>query len=124
MSRCPLFKGTENEEELIQLFLSVQGIEFCTENNFPDLDTLRRFKNTERYGIYIDTDITLSDISKVVLIGNTNAILNYSDPKKNHEVILMHGAKATIKASGYAVVFVTNSGGTVDIEKSDFAKVL
>lgn len=124
MSRCPLFKGTESEQELIQLFLSIQGIEFCTEHNFPDLGTLRKFSDTEKYGIYIDKRVTLSNVSKVVLIGNTNATLTYDDPDKKHEVILMHGAKATIKASGYTVVFVTNSGGTVKKTVADFAKIL
>lgn len=124
MSQCELFKGTENQDELIRLFLSIQGIEFCTENNFPDLETFRMFKDTERYNIYIDKDVTLSNVAKVVLIGNTNAVLNYDDPDKRHEVILMHGAKATIKTSGYAVVFVTNGGGTVNKEESEFAKIL
>lgn len=124
ISRCPLFKGTENEHELIQLFLSTQGIEFCTDNNFPDLDTLKTFKTADKYNIYIDKNVELSNAQKVVLIGNTKAILTYNDPNKRHEVILMHGAKATIKASGYAVVFVTNSGGEVKKESSDFAKIL
>ena len=121
---CPLFKGTEDTDKLIRLFLTKQGIEFCTDNNFPSLEVLRTFDDTEKYGIYIDREITLSNLSKVVLIGNTNAVLNYDDPDKKHEVILMHGAKATIKASGYAVVFVTNAGGIVEKETRDFAKIL
>lgn len=124
MSRCPLFKGTEDEKELIELFLSVQGLEFCTENKFPDLATLRKFSNTEKYGIYIDKKVNLSNLSKIVLIGDTDAVLNYDDPNKRHEVILMHGAKAKIIASGYAVVFVTNSGGHVEKIMSDNAKIL
>lgn len=121
---CPLFKGTENEDRLIRLFLTAQGTEFCIDNNFPDLDTLRTFKTAEQYNIYIDKKVELNNIRKVVLIGSTNATLCYDDPDKRHEVILMHGAKAKIKASGYAVVFVTNSGGIVEKIISDKALIL
>lgn len=121
---CSMFKGTEDEDQLMRLFLTKQGIEFCINNNFPDLKTFRLFKEAEKHNIYIDKNVELKNQSKVVLIGNTNGILSYDDPDKVHEVILMHGAKATIKASGYAVVFVTNSGCTVDKEIKDFAKIL
>ncbi len=121
---CPLFKGTESEDGLIRLFLMKQGIEFCIDNSFPDLDTFRTFKTAENYNIYIDKKIELNNSRKVVLIGNTKATLVYDDPDKRHEVILMHGAKATIKASGYAVVFVTNGGGSVKKVISDKALIL
>ncbi|MEG1539899.1 MAG: hypothetical protein RR383_08155 [Muribaculaceae bacterium] len=106
---CELFKGTENEEELIRLFLSPQGQEFCVKNNFPDVTTFKdTFPHATEYGIHIDKgNIQLTDCAMTVLIGNTHAELTYSDSSKRHEVILMHGASATIHAEDWAVVFVT-----------------
>lgn len=110
---CELFTGTENEEELTRLFLSPQGQEFCMENNFPDVQTLKDiFPNAADNGIYIDAgDIELDNKAIVALIGDTHAVLHYSDPSKRHEVILMHGARADISAEGYAVVFVSAGEG-------------
>ena len=123
---CSLFKGTENIDELIHLFGTPQGIEFCGRFNFPNLTTFRTFRGIQasRLGLYIDTCISLQNASKVILIGGTVAELTYTDPNKRHQVVLMHGAKATIRASGYAVVFVINNGGEVESHTSDNAKIL
>ena len=123
---CSLFKGSENIDELIRLFGTPQGIEFCGKFNFPDMPTLRTFRGVQasRLGLYIDTNISRENLSKVILVGSTVAELTYTDPSKRHQVILMHGAKAIIKASGSAVVFVVNNGGAVEVDTSDNAKVL
>ena len=123
---CPMFKGSESVDELIHLFTTPQGIEFCGKFNFPDISTLRSFRGVQasRLGLFIDTIISRQNLSKVILVGNTVATLTYTDSSKGHQVILMHGAKAIIKASGYAVVFVTNNGGTVEAHISDNAKIL
>ena len=61
----------------------------------------------------------------MVLVGECHAELEYNDPDKRHQVVLMHGASAHIKASNWAVVFVNNTGGgIVEIEAEDNAKVL
>lgn len=123
---CSNFKGTENDEELIRLFVTKQGIEFCVKYNYPDLSTLRTFRGLQsaRHGVFIDANIIRHNLPLVVLVGDTVAELVYTDPHKRHEVIIMHGAKAIIKASGYAVVFITNSGGEVEKYTFDNAKIL
>lgn len=127
---CPLFKplftGNESEDELFDLFLSPQGIEYCAEHNFPDIATFRAFRGlaTSRKGIYIDTNMRLANPKKIVLVGNTYAELEYDDLESGHEVVLMYGAKAKVKASGNAVVFITNCGGEVETEVCDNARVL
>ena len=123
---CSSFKGTETTDELIQLFTTPQGIEFCGKYNFPDLLTLRTFRGLQasRHGVFIDVDISRENLPKVILIGSTVAKLTYTDPNKRHEVIVMYGAKAIIKASGYAVVCVMNYGGEVETHLSDNAKAL
>jgi hypothetical protein len=123
---CALMKGTENTNELISLFFTPQGIEFCTEYNTPSLEAFRRFKGLEatRGGFYIDTPVKARNIPRVALIGNeTVAELEYTETK-GYTVVLMHGAKAKITASEYAVVFLTNAGGEVEIIKKDKAIVL
>lgn len=124
---CELFKGSENEEELIRLFLSPQGQEFCVNNNFPDVATFKEtFPHAVEHGIYIDKgNIQLTDCAMTVLIGNTHAELAYSDGSKRHEVILMHGASVSINAKDWAVVFVTvGVGCKVTKTVSDNALIL
>lgn len=106
LADCTMFKGTENLEQLIKLMFTPQGIEFLTHCNFPDLSTFRKFKkyHPERYGVYIDCgEISLSEARRVFLVGNSSATLNYRETAGNR-VYLMHGARASIIASGYAVV--------------------
>ena len=121
---CELFHGNEIEDELLKLFLTTQGIEFCTNYNFPAMDDILKFDRLkcEANNIYINSKVSLSNEKRVVLVGNTVAELKYDDPDKGHEVILMHGAKATIRAYGYAVVFVTGEVATTKV--FDHAKIL
>lgn len=126
LAECTMFKGTENLEQLIGLMFTPQGIEFLTRYNFPDLATFRKFKkyHPERYGVYIDCGkIALSEAHRIFLVGNSSATLDYRETAGSR-VFLMHGARATIIASGYAVVkvehdakssvsYITNDKATV-----------
>lgn len=106
LADCTMFKGTEDLEQLIRLMFTPQGIEFLTQYNFPDLATFRKFKkyHPERFGVYIDCgEISLSEARRVFLVGNSSATLNYRETAGNR-VYLMHGARASIIASGYAVI--------------------
>lgn len=111
---CRLFKGTEKTlEDIVRLFCSTQGMEFCIKNNFPNLATFRQFKpfNPEKYGVYIDAgEIRLKNPKKAVLIGRTNAVVN-CDSLERHEVFLLHGARSVINATGWSVVSVQGTKG-------------
>ncbi|UWG05632.1 MAG: hypothetical protein [Bacteriophage sp.] len=114
---CDMFKGTEDLQSLIRLFTSPQGMEFCIKHRFPNIATFRLFKpfNPEKYGVYIDAGIiTLRNPGKAVLIGRTSATIN-CDTLERHEIFLLHGAKAFINASGWAVVSVKGSTGCQQI---------
>ena len=128
LGACDRFVQCGNMEEISNLLFSPQGIEFCTKRNFPDVNLMRGFKayDAEGYGIYIDSgDISLSDKSKICLVGNTCAELTFDDPMESHTVVLLHGAKAHIKATGYAVVFVYASKDCTVIKTvNDNAKIL
>lgn len=122
---CSMMKGNENKEDLLHLLLTPQGTEFCTKNNFPSMEGLREFKGetAESLDIYIDTDTVLTNPAKVFLAGSTKAVLHF-DTIGRYNVILMYGAKAEIHASNYAVVFVKNAGGEVEIIKDNTSLIL
>lgn len=122
---CARLRGNESPRELMHLFFTPQGIEFCTKNNFPKIETVRTFKGelAETFGIYIDAGhIKLVNPARVALIGDTEACLHYDDPSKAHQVVTMHGGRAQITATGYAVVFIT--GENIDHTTTDHGKVL
>lgn len=126
--QCTMFRGTEDVQGVLRLFASTQGIEFCMNHHFPNLATIRLFKPyivPERHGIYLDAGaVTIENPSKVILVGRTTATVNCSSLER-HEVILMHGAKAVINATEWAVVFVKASQGcTVMRSTMDNAVIL
>jgi hypothetical protein len=110
IGQCGLFKGTETFEDLVALFRSPQGQEFCEKYDFPNLKTWReiaRAYDLTRFGIYVDAGrISLSNKPHVTLVGNTTGECLRYDELKRHEVVLMHGARANIVAEKWAVVFV------------------
>lgn len=123
-----LFKGTETIEELAAIFRTPQGAEFCETHNFPDLDTWRRLNEAydlTRFGVYVDAgNITLTNVADVTLIGETSGVLRY-DELERHTVVVMHGAKANVTASGWAIVFVKQSDSCeVVTEVKNRAKIL
>ena len=125
LGACRLLKGCESKGELMRLLLTPQGTEFCTKNSFPSMDQLQEFrgKKAESMGIYIDTDVELTNPEKMFLAGSTKAVLHFNTIGR-YNVILMHGAEAEIHASNYAVVFVKNAGGEVIVDKDNTALIL
>lgn len=112
LGSCHRFKGTEKTlEDIVALFCSPQGMEFCINNRFPNMATFRLFKpfEPEKQGVYIDSGVlTLRNPKRVVLVGRTSATIT-CDTLERHEVFLLHGAKAIINASGWSVVSVSGS---------------
>lgn len=124
---CCVFKGTEDIEQTVRLFTSPQGVEFCQKYNFPNIETLRKFKqyDIERLGVFIDAGrITISNARKVMIAGNTEATI-ICDNRWRYEIVLMHGAKAIITASGWAVVSISNKNECeVHVNTTDRASIL
>lgn len=127
LAQCEMFKGTEDIGELAELFKTPQGLEFCLAANFPSLATFRLFKpyNPRQYDFYIDAgNIKLRNPETAILIGKTNATIE-CDTCKMHTIVTMHGASATVTASGWAVVR-TEAGVSTNIIRrtSDNAIIL
>lgn len=105
---CTMFHGDETLEGLAELLFTPQGIEFISRFSFPTLSIFRQFKkyDTQKLGVYIDAgEITLEDVHRVLLIGNTKATLKYYQTHENI-VCALHGATAFVEAAGYSVVHV------------------
>lgn len=124
---CDKSKGVSDWKTLCWLFFTPQGIEFCTENNFPTLDVFEEIKSkVSDFGIFVNSgEITHSNDSNIALVGDTNGKLVYDDNTKVHKVILMHGAKAFIVARNYAVVrLICSDDCEVNIHRDKTAVIL
>ena len=51
-------------------------------------------------------------------------MITIDDNERVHKVILMHGGKARVVASDYAVILLVNIGGEVEINKDDTVVIL
>lgn len=114
-------------KSLVWMLFSPQGREFCEENNFPALSDLEAIKaEVEPYGVFVNSGyVHRNNQPHIALMGDTEATLEYSDVSQVYKIILMHGAKAKIKASNYAVLQITNIGGCkVEIEKDKTVVIL
>jgi len=127
LGACDMFKGDETLEEVVKLMFTPRGVEFLTTYGFPDIATLRKFKkhHPERFGVYIDCGkISLSEARKVFFIGDTTAELKYRETAANR-LFLMHGAHASVVASGYSVVKVEkDKSSEVSYTVQDNASIL
>ncbi len=115
-------------KSLAWLFFSPQGREFCEEKNFPALPMFREMKRhgISELGVFVDEgNVCRSNDKDIALVGDTCGELKFDENNVVHKIILMHGAKARIKASNYAVLLIVNIGGCeVEIDKDKTVVVL
>lgn len=127
LGACSGSNGVTDWKSLVWLFFSPQGREFCQERNFPSLSMFRGMaENVKPYGVYVDAgEVEKSNPGNIAAIGGTHAVITVNDNSWVHKIVLMHGAKAKIKASNYAVILIVNVGGCeVKIEKDNTVVVL
>lgn len=127
LGACTQSGKVSDYRSLAWLFFSPQGREFCEQHNFPSLEQFREIKDSVAgLNVFVDSGvIERKNETNIGLIGDTEATLRYTDNEEVHKVILMHGARAKIKASHYAVVLVVNMGNCqVEIEKDKTVVIL
>lgn len=127
LGACAKSNGVSDWRSLTWLFFTPQGREFCEDNNFPSLEMFQGMRdNISEFNILVDAgNVSRENDVNVGLIGNTSAQLVYNDNTVVHKVVLMHGAKARIKASDYAVILLVNIGNCeVEIEKDNTVVIL
>jgi hypothetical protein len=124
---CARMTGKEDFEDLMRLFFTPQGLEFCSAYNLPSMAVLQPFRGMQaaRGGFYIDAPVKLKNPVDIALFGTgTVAELEYDDVGTAHRVVMMHGAKAKITASSYTIVFLTNISGNVEKIVRDKALIM
>ena len=127
LGACAKSNGVSDWRSLTWLFFTPQGREFCEDNNFPSLEMFQGMRdNISEFNILVDAgNVSRVNDVNVGLIGNTSGQLVYNDNTVVHKVVLMHGAKASIKASDYAVILLVNIGNCeVEIEKDNTVVIL
>lgn len=116
---CTQFTGRESLEELADKFLSPEWLLFAVSNPFPTIDHFRRFKplKMSKWGIYIDAgQITLENPNMAVLVGNTSAKIECTGTTR-HEIVTLRGARASIAARDYSVVFARQDPTSQNIKR-------
>lgn len=124
---CRLFTGQETLKELIQKFKTPQGIEFCLAKDFPQDRFIPELKKhgLEVFDVHIDAGRQTEYNPKcIVLVGNTDFTIFCDTLSHACKIVLMKGARARIKALGYAVVSIeAQEGCKYDVDKSEHAIV-
>ena len=124
LGACQQSEKVSNWKSLVWLFFTPQGREFCKDNNYPTLEMFKNMaSNVEEYGVFVEKGISKHN-ENVALIGNGESELSISGMDKAYKVILMHGAKATIKAGNYAVIHIDNISGEYNVVNDGTAVIL
>jgi len=116
-----------DHKSLTWLFFSHQGRRHCSSNKHPLVNLFREKKqDVNKYGVFVDAgDIIIANDTQVGLIGETTAILFFTDNSKVYKIILMHGAKAKIVATNSTVILLANMDECqVEIEKDESVIIL
>lgn len=124
---CNLINEVNDYKQLVQLFFSAQGLEFCQKYDYPSIDVLRTIADkVGGMGMFIDSgSITINSRNHICIAGKTQATILASGVDYVHKIVVMRGASAHIKADNYAVLAITNiGGGCVDIDKDNTVVVL
>ena len=104
---------------LAWMLFTPQGREFCEEKQFPSLRMWREIKESiiGRHPINIDAgEIRVNNPKNIAVIGDTVANLTYSGTDTVYKLIVMHGGKARVRATNYAVLLVVKIGDDCEIE--------
>lgn len=101
-----------------------KGDDWAMENDFPSLETLRKFKgNSDQYGLHTDFVGGLENEQQTALFGDSEAKLNYNEFFAG-VLIVRHNSKAKITASGNAFLVINLlDSAFVEIEATENAKV-
>lgn len=119
---CSYLHGIDDMETLVSRFSDVPVWEFCIGHDFPALDVWRDIDESvrRRHGIHVDEGrISLRNPESAILAGATDAELHFGGDARAYMVFVLQGAKARIRAGGFAVVFVkAAASASIEVERS------
>lgn len=117
LGACGLKNEVDSLESAIRMMFTPQGREFCVKTGFPTLDFLRKHKMVLNAipGVFIDAgridpSSIPSDVTNILISGDTKAYLYVSDPIHLHKIIVAHSAKLDLLAEYFAVATITEIG--------------
>lgn len=125
LGACDMIDSANTLAELVALMRIPQGREFCKAKRFPTLEILRsRKEDFAALGVYVDAgEIEVADRNNIIIAGDTHARLVYDNTACPYYAMVMHGARADVEASGYAVCEVTRVKGRVTVSERNQAIV-
>lgn len=112
LGACKALQQCCTVTDLCNLLKTPQGQEFATAHNFPSLNLLRGVSQFELIvnNVFLNAGaIVINNPKNIVIIGNTTAVINVTEPTTLHNITALQGAKAIINAQNFAVVAVSNS---------------
>ena len=121
---CRKAGNIQNLDQLVELYLSPQGLEFCINNNYPSPEQWQAIKEgwgeTElaKRKVYINDPHLVNDANpgSIILVGEkTEAYITASGADRIQTIIALHGAKAHVTGREYSVLnLIEASGGTIE----------
>lgn len=125
LGACGKTRNVACMDDLAELLFSPQGMEFCSGKGFPTIGDLGMIPSDEleRNGVYFNSGVvTAVNRKRLAAIGGTVLNAVYDGDAESYTVFLLHGGKAVISASGYAVVSI-HGEGEVSVNRGAYAKV-
>jgi len=100
----PLAKSAE---ELLEMYVSPKGIEFCLANNFPSNEDLVRLAGDtlNALGVYVDQSVKLSERPFLVLLGKSHATVKNNGYSVN-QLFVKHQSSAWISATDQSFTLI------------------
>lgn len=96
---------TDSIDSLLEMYL--KGIDFCLSNDYPSNEVIRQnfMGKMEQHGIFLDTRFSLSNIRKVVALGESSGTIEIGACNTS-EIFVKHSSQVSITARENAFVVV------------------
>jgi len=97
----------ETADDLLKMYVSPKGIEFCLANNFPGNEDLTKLAGDSLnvYGVYVDQSVKLSDRSFLVLLGNSHGTVAYGSYSTN-QLFVKHRSSAWVTVKDHSFTLI------------------
>lgn len=115
---------TDSIDSLLEMYL--KGIDFCLSNDYPSNEVIRQnfIGKMEQHGIFLDTRFSLTNIRKVVALGESSGSVEIGACNTS-EIFVKHSSQVSITAreNAFVVVDVFDQAKVV-IHAQDSSRIL
>lgn len=121
---CKRINGVDTMSELVDLMFSPQGREYCENTKYLKAHRLLEIADeAEEHNVYIGKKNIISTAHNTAFIGSRGRVL-CQGTDAIYNIIIADNAHAEIVATNFAVVMITNIGGTYTITKDKSVVIL